>query len=76
MPGHNGGWLHQSQTVLPPTPETTQKDPEDTVDGPNLGPRTSMYQARELLAQRNVLGDEICAVLEDDSSNGEKQCNL
>jgi hypothetical protein len=29
-----------------------------------------------LVAQRNVLGDEICAVLENGSSNGEKQCKL
>jgi len=35
-----------------------------------------MYQARELVAQRNLLGDEICAVLENGSSNGEKQCEL
>jgi hypothetical protein len=29
-----------------------------------------------LVAQRNVLGDEICAILENGSSNGEKQCKL
>jgi hypothetical protein len=31
-----------------------------------------MYQARELVAQRNVLGDEIGTVLENSSCNGEK----
>jgi len=35
-----------------------------------------MYQARELVAQRNVLGDEIGTVLENGRSNGEKKCEL
>jgi hypothetical protein len=30
-----------------------------------------MYQARELVAQRNILGDEIGTVLENSSCNGE-----
>jgi hypothetical protein len=35
-----------------------------------------MYQARELVAQRNVFGDEVCTGLESGSSNGENQCEL
>jgi hypothetical protein len=35
-----------------------------------------MYQARELVAQRNILGDEISTVLEEGSSSGENGCEL
>jgi hypothetical protein len=35
-----------------------------------------MYQARELVAQRNVLGDEIGMVLDDGRNNREKNCEL
>ena len=35
-----------------------------------------MSQARELVTQRNVLGDEIGSVLEDGDDNGEKQWEL
>jgi len=35
-----------------------------------------MYQARELVAQCHILGDEICTVLENGSNHGEKGCEL
>jgi len=35
-----------------------------------------MYQARELVAQRNILGDEICTVFEDGSDGRENQRQL
>jgi hypothetical protein len=35
-----------------------------------------MYQARELLTQGNILGDENCTLLEDGGDNGENQWEL
>ena len=67
MPSQDGGWLHHSQTFPPAIPEAGEQGPEDTVNGPKLGPRSSMYQARELVAQCNILGDEICTVFENGS---------
>jgi len=76
MPSQNGGWLHHSQTFPPATPESGQQGPEDTIGGPKPGPWTSMYQARELVAQGHILGDEICTVFENGSNHGEKWCEL
>ena len=76
MPGQNGGWFHHRQTFPPAIPEAGQQHPEDTIDGPKIGPRASMYQARKLVAQRNILGHEIGAVLENGSDNGENQWAL
>ncbi|MEE9385769.1 MAG: hypothetical protein V3V08_20355, partial [Nannocystaceae bacterium] len=38
------------------------KDPEDTIDGPKPGARSSVNEAPKLVAQRNILGDEICTI--------------
>ncbi len=35
-----------------------------------------MYQARELLTQGNILGDDNCTLLEDGGDNGEEQREL
>ncbi len=35
-----------------------------------------MNEARELVTQGDILGDEICTVLEDGSDNGESQREL
>jgi hypothetical protein len=69
MPSQDGGWLHHSQTFPPAIPEAGEQGPEDTVNGPKLGPRSSMYQARELVAERNILDDEICTVFENGSDS-------
>ncbi len=76
MPGQNSGWFHQSQTFPPAIPEAGEQYPEDTIDGPKPGARSSANEARELVAQRNVLGDEICAVLKNRGNNGENQWEL
>ncbi len=55
---------------------TRDKDPEDTIDGPKPGPRSSVNEALKRVAQRNVLGDEICSMLENGSNNGENQRDL
>ena len=76
MPRQDDGWLQHGQSFCPATPEVRKHHPEGAVNGPQLGPRPSVYHARELVAQRNVLGDEICSILEDDDDNGEKQWEL
>ena len=73
MPGQNGGWLHDSQTFPPAIPEAGEQHPEDTIDGPNPGARSSVNEARKLVAQCNILGDEIGMVLEKGRYNAENQ---
>jgi hypothetical protein len=50
--------------------------PECTVNGSKPGPRSSVNEARELVTQGNILGDEICAILENGGDNGENQWEL
>ena len=76
MPDQNGGWPHHGQRFYPTTPEAGEQRPEGAVDRPQLGPRPSVYQARDLMAQSNVLRDEICSILEDSDENGEHQWEL
>ena len=76
MPGHNGGWLHDSQTLPLVIPDAREQNPEDTVNGPKLGPRPSVYQARELVTKGNILGDEACTMIDDGNDNGANQREL
>jgi hypothetical protein len=76
MPGQNGGWLDHCQIVPAAVLEAGEQHPEDTVNGPKPGARSSMNEARELVTQGDSLGDEICTVLEDGSDNGENQREL
>ena len=76
MPGQNRGWLHRSETFPPAIPETGEQDPEGTIDGPKPGARSSVSEARELVAQRQVLGDEICAISENGGNNAEYEREL
>jgi hypothetical protein len=69
MPSHNGRWLHHGQTFPPAIPEARKQHPEHTVHGTKFGSPPAMYQARELMAQRNILGDEISTVLENGSNS-------
>ncbi len=71
MPGQNGGWLHHSQTFPPATPESGQQNPKDATDGTKPGAMFSVNEARELMAQRRILGDEIDTVLENGRCSGE-----
>ena len=63
MPGQNFGWFHDSQTFPPAIPEAAEQYPEDTIDRPEPGARCLMNEARELVAQRNILGSEIRAAI-------------
>ena len=76
MPDQNGGWFHHSQTLLPAIPEAGEQHPEDTLDGPKPGARSSVNEARKLVAQCSILGDEICTILENGGNNGENQWQL
>ena len=40
------------------------------------GPRSSVSEARELVAQCSILGDEICTILENGGNNVENQWQL
>ncbi len=73
MPSQDGGGLHHSQTFPPAIPEAGEQNPEDTVSGPKLGPRPLMYQARELMTQGHILGDEICTILENGGDKRDDQ---
>jgi hypothetical protein len=73
MPSQNGGWLDHCQIVPPAVPEAGEQNPEDTVNGPKPGPRSSMNEARELVTQGDILGDEICAILGNGDDDGENQ---
>lgn len=73
MPGQNGGWFHHHQTFPPASPETGEQHPKDAIDGSKPGARSLVNEARKLVTQRNILGDEICAVLEKRGNNGENQ---
>ena len=76
MPGQNGGWLHHRQTFPPAIPELGEQDPEDSIDAPKPGARSSVNEARELMTQRDILGHEICAILENRGNNGKNQREL
>jgi hypothetical protein len=76
MPGQNGGWLHHRDAFPPAIPEAGEQHPEDTIDGTNPGTRSSVNEARELVAQRNIFGDEICTILENSGSNEEYQWQI
>jgi hypothetical protein len=76
MPGQNGRWLHHRETFPPANPEAGEQDPEDTIDGPKTGARSSVSEARKLVAQRKVLGDEICTIPENGGNNAENEWEL
>ena len=76
MPGQNGGWLHHSQTFPPAIPGAGEQDPEDTIDGSKPGARSSVNEAPKLVAQRNILGDEICTIFENGGNSGENKWEL
>ena len=76
MPGQNGGWLHHSQTFPPAISEAGEQDPEDTIDRPKPGARSSVNEAPKLVAQRNILGDEICTIFENGGNSGENKWEL
>ena len=73
MPGQDGGGLRYHQTFRPAIPEAGEQHPEDTIDGPKPGTRSSVNEARQLVAQCCILGDEICPILENGGNNGENQ---
>ncbi|MBW2698699.1 MAG: hypothetical protein JRE70_19605 [Deltaproteobacteria bacterium] len=64
-PAGNGGLLHPSQTFPPAIPEAREQHPEDAIDGTKSGAMSAVNKARKLMAQCNVLGDEIGTILED-----------
>ena len=76
MPGQNGGWLHHRQACPPAIPEAREEHPEDTVNRPKCRQGPSVNEARELVGQCNILGDEISAILENGGHNGENQWKL
>ncbi len=76
MSGQNGGWLRYSQTFPPAIPEAGEQHPENTIDGPKPGARSSVNEARKLVAQRNILGDEICTISEYGGDKGENEWEL
>lgn len=53
------------QTLPPAISEAREQHPEDAID--RMKPRAMplLNQARKLMAQRHILGDEISAILED-----------
>jgi hypothetical protein len=57
-------------------PEAREQHPENTVNRPKPGPRSSVNEARKLVAQCSILGDEICTILENGGNNGENQWQL
>jgi hypothetical protein len=76
MPSQDCGRLHHDKTFSPANPEAGEQHPECTVNGSKAGPRSSLNEARELVTQGNILGDEICAILENGGDNGENQWEL
>jgi hypothetical protein len=76
MPSQDCGWLHHGQTVGPAFPGAGEQHPEGTVNRSRSAPRFSVNEARELVAQGRILGDEICAILDNGSDNREDQWEL
>ena len=76
MPSQNCGWLHYGQSFPPAIPEAGEQHPEDTIDGTKPGARSSVNKARKLVAQGDILGDEICTILEYSGDNGQNQSEL
>lgn len=50
-----------------------EKGPEGTVDGPQPGAFASMPECRQLLAEGEVLGDEVSTVAEEHHGGGGSQ---
>ncbi len=76
MPGQDCGWLHDDQTVRPASPEAREQHPEGTINRSKPGPRFWVNEARELVTQGNILGDEIRTILENGGNNGKNQWQL
>ncbi len=76
MPGQDGGWFHHNQTFPPTIPEAEEQHPEDAIDGSKPGARLSVNEARKLVAQRNILGDEICTIFENGGNSEENKWEL
>jgi hypothetical protein len=58
VPADHSGWLHDRERVGPSRPNPREHDPERSVDRTHLRPGRLAPQDGELLAQREVLGDE------------------
>ncbi len=76
MPSQNSGWLHHGQALPPAVPEAREQHPEGTIGRPKRRPISSVNEAQELVAQCNILGNEICTILENRGNNGENQREL
>jgi hypothetical protein len=64
VPADDGGGLHDGERVAPAGPELCEPDPECAVEDGKLRPGPSPAEERELLAQGEVLQNEVGAVAE------------
>jgi hypothetical protein len=73
MPAKTVAGLTIARLFLQPSQKQESSYSEDTVNGPKPGARPSMNEARELVTQGDILGDEISAILENGDDDGENQ---
>jgi hypothetical protein len=59
MPLYDGSWGHQDEGLLPSLPELSQNDPEQFVPCRQATARSLGVQRQQLLAQGQVLEDQI-----------------
>jgi hypothetical protein len=59
MPGNHGLRLHEDQGVLPAAPGSTQGNPDQAIAGSESGAVLHPRQYRDLLAEGQVLEDQI-----------------
>jgi hypothetical protein len=61
VPLHHGLRLDEDQVIDPPGPAGSQCDPEAAVSIVERWPRPPLFERGDLLTQRQILDDKVCA---------------
>ena len=65
MPSHNRSRCNQNERLLPSRPDSSQGNPEQLVHGRQSATRSFCVQSQQLLAESQVLEDEILTGTEE-----------
>src|SRR5271166_1485688 len=61
MPSYHRSWRYEDERIVPARPESSQRDPEQLMDGREPTTRAFGVQRQQLLAESQVLEDKMLA---------------
>jgi len=72
VPADDGLWLHDHQDVGPTRPEAAEGGPEQPIQGVQGGPRSLVFQHRDLLSEGKNFEGGVGSTAEEDTDHGEE----